>query len=620
MSPIRMTVDHMPGETATSLVSRLAARNGIPMAEGFCQDHRLRLQRVADGEPATIHKLAEMAGVDPNRLFASTFRKSETGTFRLGNEILMPNWMSRRAVRVCPTCLLEDAAASSLRPDVAMYGRAWWQVAFVRTCHVHGRSLAVLRTAQGVVIHDFAAWVRRYASDMVRLAAEAEPRQATDLEGYLVRRLSGQVGGVPLLDGLQVGLAARFCEVLGAVRLNGRARRSGRIDGERLRIAGHAGFALAAAGEEGVRSFVAEMLDPGSEGRRANGGVQSALGPLHDWLADNRRSAGQDGLRDLVREVAAANMPLGAENVCLGAPVGPRRLHSIRSASLETRVHPKRLRKVLHEAGIIGDDHVGRPDNLVTFPVDTSAELLSRLGDTRSLAEVAKYINADRVHAKLLLDAGFLVPVYPRQEAGKRILAFNRSDADDFLTWLMDRAEVFENERGGAFSIPRAAKRVPCGAMDIVRLIQDKRLPWVGRRSDQSGYLGIRVRPDQVRPLVFPDIGISVREASTRLGLPTGITRNLQKFGFLRTCDGKGIKYIHETYTIVPASIMEFDKYFISLSELVPAWGPTRIEARSALLRSGIEPASSSYRVGKVYFLRSNLDSINPEDAKLGRR
>lgn len=416
-----------------------------------------------------------------------------------------------------------------------MYGRAWWQVAFVRTCHVHEHALTVLRTAQGVVIHDFAALVRRHASNMVRLAAEAEPRQATGLEGYLVQRLSGQVGGVPLLDGLQVGLAARFCEVLGTVRLHGRARRSGRLDGEGLRIAGHAEFALAAAGDEGVRSFVAGMLDPGSEGRRANGGVQSALGPLHDWLADNRRSSGQDGLRDLVREVVAANMPLGADNVCLWEAVGTRKLHSIRSASRETRVHPKRLRKVLHEAGIIGDDHIGRPDNLVTFPADTSAEFLSRLRGTMPLAKVAKYIDADRVHAKLLLDADFLIPVYPRQEGGKRILAFNRSDADDFLAWLGDRAEVFEEERDGAFSIPRAAKRVPCGAMDIVRLIRDKRLPWVGRLSDKSGYLGIRVRPDQVRPLIFPDIGISVREASKRLGLPVGITRNLQNFGLLRT-------------------------------------------------------------------------------------
>lgn len=37
MSPIRLTVDHMPGETATSLVSRLAARNGIPTAGGFAR-------------------------------------------------------------------------------------------------------------------------------------------------------------------------------------------------------------------------------------------------------------------------------------------------------------------------------------------------------------------------------------------------------------------------------------------------------------------------------------------------------------------------------------------------------------------------------------------------------
>jgi hypothetical protein len=156
--------------------------------------------------------------------------------------------------------------------------------------------------------------------------------------------------------------------------------------------------------------------------------------------------------------------------------------------------------------------------------------------------------------------------------------------------------------------------------MDIVRLIRDKRLPWVGRLSDKSGYLGIRVRPDQVRPLIFPDIGISVREASKRLGLPVGITRNLQNFGLLRTCDGKCIKYKHEIYTIDPSSIVRFQEDFIPLSELVPAWGPTRLEARSALLQSGVKPATSGYDVGKVYFLRSNLDDVKPIKAKKVRR
>lgn len=607
MSPIRLTVDHMPGETATSLLSRLAARNGIPTAGGFCRDHRLRLQDVVDGEPAAIHGLAEMAGVDPNRLFASAFRRSDTGTIRFGTEILMSNWMSRRFLRVCPTCLLEDAAASPLKRDAAMYGRAWWQVAFVRTCHVHAQSLAAFRPVQSLV-HDFAAGVRLHAPDMSRLAAETERREATDLERYLVRRLSGETGGVPFLDRLQLGLAARFCEVLGRVRLHGRTRRSGKLHGEGLRVAGHEGFALAAGGDEAVRSFIESLLDAGDEGRSANGGAQSALGPLHDWLSDNRRSKGQDELRDLVREVVAANLPLSVGSSFLGGVTSSRRLHSIRSASLETGVHPKRLRKVLYEAGFIEAGHERRRDNMVTFSADASANFLAKLVDTMSMAEVADYINAPRVQTKLLVDAGFLVPVYPRQETGKRILAFARADVDRFMASMLDRAEILDGETHGAHSIMRAAKRVPCGAMDIVRLIRERRLPWVGRRSDDAGYISIRVRHDQVRPVIFPEIGISVREAATRLELPIGITRRLLKAGFLEAVDGGEINYAHETYIVDPRSIDNFKRDFIALSELVPGWGPTRLEARSALIKYGIKPATSSYEVGKAYFLRTDIE------------
>lgn len=108
--------------------------------------------------------------------------------------------------------------------------------------------------------------------------------------------------------------------------------------------------------------------------------------------------------------------------------------------------------------------------------------------------------------------------------------------------------------------------------------------------------------------MIFPEIGISVREAATRLELPIGITRRLLKAGFLEAVDGGEINYAHETYIVDPRSIDSFKRDFIALSELVPGWGPTRLEARSALIKYGIKPATSSYEVGKAYFLRTDIE------------
>ncbi|MDP4003665.1 TniQ family protein [Methylobacterium sp. NEAU K] len=610
MSSIRMIVDHMPGETATSLVSRLAARNGVPTAEKFCQDHRLKLQNVADGELATIHSLAEIAGVDPNRLFASTFRKMETGAFHLGGESLMQNFMSRCALRACPTCLLEDAAASSLKRDAAMYGRAWWQVAFVRTCHVHGQPLVVFGTGRGLLIHDFTASLRQHAASLPALAANTENREATGLEGYVIRRLTGQAGGVPFLDDLRLGTAARFCEVLGGVQLHGRARRVGKLDDEQLRLSGQAGFNIAMGGESAVRSFIAALLDPAAVGRASNGGVPAALGTLHHWLFDNRRSADQDGLRELVREVVAESMPMRPDKACLGEIIEARRLHSVRTAALETGMHPKRLRKALEDAGFIGADQAGRPDNLMTFPADTSAEFLAKLSAAMPLAKVASYINAPRVQAKLLLDAGFLVPIYPRHETGKRILAFTRSDVDGFMSALSDQAELLDAEKEGSLSIPKAAKRVPCGAMEIVRLVFEKRLSWVGRRSDGSGYLSIRVRPDQIRPILFPKIGISIREAATRLELRIEVVQRLVKFGYIKSVDCQGIYYKREKYIVDQNSIIEFRNKYVAFKDLMPDVGRTRFKVRFSLYRRGITPAIPSSKSLMAFILKSDLEGI----------
>lgn len=216
----------------------------------------------------------------------------------------------------------------------------------------------------------------------------------------------------------------------------------------------------------------------------------------------------------MVRDVVSADMPMKADAVLLGAPIRERHLHSIRTASIETGVHPKRLRKLLHAGGYIGDDHVGRPDNLVTFPADPCAPFLAELSGTKGLTKVAAYINAPRVQAQLLFQAGYLRPVYPRGESSKRLLAFNVKEVDALMSSLMEGAEGIDHEVEGAFSIPRSAKRVPCSAMDIVRLIQDRHVPWVGRCLNEDGYLSIRIKPDQVRPMVFRGIGISVRQAA----------------------------------------------------------------------------------------------------------
>jgi len=50
--------------------------------------------------------------------------------------------------------------------------------------------------------------------------------------------------------------------------------------------------------------------------------------------------------------------------------------------------------------------------------------------------------------------------------------------------------------------IPRAAKPTNCGAIEVVCLSFDRKLGRVGRRVEMEGYFSVRVKAEEVKPLV----------------------------------------------------------------------------------------------------------------------
>jgi hypothetical protein len=79
---------------------------------------------------------------------------------------------------------------------------------------------------------------------------------------------------------------------------------------------------------------------------RNDWGLRLAFGRLYEWLAHESDDAAYEPLRDIIRRHVIETMPLGPGDDVFGREVTVRRLHSVRSASLEMDVHPKRLRKL----------------------------------------------------------------------------------------------------------------------------------------------------------------------------------------------------------------------------------------------------------------------------------
>lgn len=74
-----LSVEPVIGESATSLASRLAWRNGAPRLITFCSDLGIDHRGLTNGAESEIRRVAALAGLDPNPLLFWTPRLIEPG-------------------------------------------------------------------------------------------------------------------------------------------------------------------------------------------------------------------------------------------------------------------------------------------------------------------------------------------------------------------------------------------------------------------------------------------------------------------------------------------------------------------------------------------------------------
>lgn len=612
-APLRLTIPHGVDEPAASLLSRLAARNGIDLAAEFCRDVGLGFREVVDGDPDALRSLAAMAGVDPTALVASTFASEANRGYVVGGNRIPFRGIDRGTTRICPACLLEDAANSDLPPEIAMHARFWWEASIVGTCPAHDLPLACVASGRRPTVHDLVADLRPVRDALAPLLASLAPRPATRPERYLVARLAGRRpdGPVPFLDALPAFHGARFCEVIGAIRIHGRGTPLGTLDeGDRL-AAGEAGFDVAIGGGDAVRSFVVDMVRDRPRDRSFNASATFVLGGLSAWLYRNKGNPDLLPLRRFLADIVVEHLPLGPGDTCLGLPVDRRVLHSVHTASKECGVHHIRLRKALVENGFIVERQPRVPDNFMTFRSGPAATFLATLADTMSLGEAQRYIGAPRLHGQLLFRSGFLKPVGHRETRRKGMLAFSRDHLDRFMADLTRDARDVEDP--AALPIIQAAKRVPCGSMDIVRLLLERRLPWVGRSGGAQGYLSILVRPDDVRAILVPEgLTLLIKDFAEAAGAPVDRIRRLVREGFLEATLIRREIGGRRGYAIPRTQLDRLAAHgtdLIGLRELAGAWGVQEQRAAYVIRGCGIPEVRNPIESLRRFYRRGDIAS-----------
>jgi hypothetical protein len=606
MLKLSLTIGACERETPASFASRLALRNFVS-ARDLARDFGLSFQRVVDGDPIEIRRLADLGGANVNDLLANAIRKTGTA-FEFQGQNITKVAMRRARVHVCPVCIEDDIASSELPANLAAYGRFDWTLGSIRTCAKHSVGLVeVARYLQPGQYHDFSRNVAAAIPTMDRLADEATRRPASGLETYLLDRIQG-CAECPWLDRLPFSAAAWTTEVVGAVAEFGKRVNLDLLGEDEMYRAGAAGFKITKAGAAGIDDFMARLKRehiPKKDG--SADGPQATYGKLFMCFAQGLTDTAYDPVRAALADHILANFPLGPEDELFGKPVETRRFHSVRTASITYKMHPKRLRKLIEAEGLVPDLSV--MDRDVIFDAVIADRLFERESNSLTLRQVEKYINAPRPIPKLLLDAGLI----RRHSVGSDALneVFLKSELDQFLAALFRKAETVTRARSGAYEIKTASHRANCSTVEIIRLIVDDRLAWVGRVADQHGLGAILVDIEEIRSITrLPDLcGLIPADALRALRVNSNVMAGLLKVDAFKTVVQRHPIKRNPQIVIPFEEIDRFKSEYVSLFTLARSQGKHMPILLRELKVLGIQPAPEMEGVGATFFRRRELPS-----------
>ncbi|GAU84691.1 TniQ family protein [Bosea sp. BIWAKO-01] len=595
------------GESPASFLSRLALLHRAQSQNVFALDMGFELQAVIDGDATALTRLAKLSGASLNRLFDNAIVRKEDHYLYRGQTFARSS-LRRARVMACPQCLAEDMAGGT-DPWLAS-GRSDWLFQHYRVCLKHCVELVELGDGSDPLpTHDFARRTAPQIAGIPALALQTSQSDPTQLERYLAARLSGDAGP-EWLDMLPCYVAWRTCEVIGAVDLNGRDAPIRDLSERDWRRAGDRGYAIASHGKGDVRKFLQALGTTGDYAKNGSAGPQAWFGQFFKWLYSMKSDPNYDPVRDLVIDFVADRAPVSPDDRIFERQIVPeRRRHSVYTASRASGIHHKRLRRVLRAAGVLPPDSAYLSADVVTFPVAASAPILDLLQNVITLKQAETYLNAGRVHTKLLAEHQFIKRVKDHNLLELGDQAYDRRELDELMRRLFTNAVRVTEPEGPQMSIAAAAKRACCSAMEIVKLILDHQLRWVGQSTCETGYQAILVDVDEIKRLTRGDHedDLTILKAAHLLGAADRVVRALVKNQLLPT--KRAISPINRCpyEAISRKSLDMFMAKYASLHELARSRGKHMPILKRELALRGVEPALRQEQVLASLYLRSAI-------------
>jgi hypothetical protein len=322
-------------------------------------------------------------------------------------------------------------------------------------------------------------------------------------------------------------------------------------------------------------------------------GPKTSFGYFWDWANVDLRDDAYACLCALFSEFLAETFPYGPGDQLFGRPVRRRALHSITTAAKESGMHPKTLRKMLREVGLLTDEQARLPDSRVLFSAK-KAEAILRDGPTAmSLKDIAREFNVPHPQTYILYRKGYLRPLFERRGHRDGLgLHFSRSHLEQFMAALLKDATPVVSPSAGQFPVLQAAHKANRSVWEIVDLILARRLTWVGKDVRHFGFKSILVKLSEVRDLTRgPDLpGVTKLEAAKALHVTERALNVLIARGFLTTQTARNPLNRCPQEVIAQKVMDAFNRDYATLGKLVSERNMHFQKIRRELKKADVHP------------------------------
>ena len=477
--------------------------------------------------------------------------------------------------KICPACLEESR-----------HHRFWWDLVAVTVCARHKLRL-VDRCGCGsearLTWKDSDIFYCGDCSRDVPMARQLADPGTLAAEMVLLKRFGvTDAPPCPVLDGMSFYDTDDTMERVGAASIGGLKEKwqSARSLGVAPEVVRARGFSILSAGR------LADLLDALlAEFKIKRPDVEPALTTAYGWLYHWLNAKGGRAFSEILFEAFVAhardNFHVNGR-IGLDASILPA-TYTLEKASKECDIGRETMRKLGVKLGMVSPS--GIEGHVIAFDgpaVRTLAEDLRKSVDFTG-AKAILSIHGTVLHG--LLSFGLVAPLFGGRE-WRQQYAFRIRDLDDFIRKVWADAPMVAKIPEDLMSASMARERLNMSGGYFLKLVLDGKTKTAARLSGAAGVSGVLVRESELRQALMDLIGVEdlpIPLAAVVLTTTNPVVKRLLARGLLRNSrkDNGSL--------VTAASLAEFCRKYIGLTELVKICGRPIMRVRPCLAFMGIE-------------------------------